>query len=318
MPAPPAEPPAYGGYAAPVGGFAPADSVGDVESLHEFASLPVAPQFDAPAPTTQAFAPAAFAPPADTQPVFSPMQPEAFAAPQPEAAYPPPVFAPAEDQLPPLPPAQDDEGLLAEPSKKKERKGVDKRLLAGALVVVVAGGGYFGYTQLTKKSSSTTANTPIVPVTAPVVHYDFPSNVAGLKLQSAASSASMRGVVLGQVKAFNPALAKSLSFASYSAGQPSIIVMAFHPGAAKLATDYSALVKYSATPDAGNVATAPHAATPGAAGGQMTCGGESGSQPYSWCVWQGTSTVGVMQISGSPKSQITEILTREMRAYAEH
>jgi hypothetical protein len=289
-----------------------------VDSLHEYANLPVAPQFGAPAPATQAFAPAAFPPPAEAAPVFSPLQPEAFAPPQSEAAYPAPVFAPAEDALPPLPPKQDDEGLLAEPEKKKERKGVNKRLLAGALVVVLAGGGYFGYTQLTKKSSSTTANTPVTPVTAPVVHYDFPSNVAGLKLQSAASSASLRGVVLGQVKAFNPALARSLSFASYSAGQPSIIVMSFHPGTAKLAADYAALVKYSATPDAGNVAVSPHAATPGAAGGQMTCGGESGSHPYSWCVWRGTSTVGAMQISGSPKSQITEILTREMRAYAEH
>ncbi len=36
---------------------------GDFESLHDFASLPVAPQFAAPAPATEAFAPAAYPPP---------------------------------------------------------------------------------------------------------------------------------------------------------------------------------------------------------------------------------------------------------------
>ncbi|HEX4015339.1 MAG TPA: hypothetical protein VHX15_01255 [Frankiaceae bacterium] len=305
---------------APVYGAAPATYVdpqqfgdGDFNSLHDFATLPAAAQFSAPAPATEAFAPAAYPPPPAEAPAWQPTA-------QPQPGFPPPVFAPADSAaLPPLPPEQDDQGLLAEPGKRRTgRKGPDKRLLAVALVAVLAGGGYFGYTQLSKKSSSTTANTPIVPVTAPAPKYDFPSNIAGLKLQPAASSAALRASVLADAKKWNATAAKTLSFASYASGHPGIVAFSFHPGTAKLAADYASLVTFSAKPDAGNVAVAPHVAQPGAAGGQMTCGGQSGPDAASWCAWRGASTIGVLVVEGSPKTQITEILTREMRAYAEH
>jgi hypothetical protein len=310
----PQAPPAYG--AAPATYVDPQQfGDGDFSSLHDYANLPVAPQFGAPSPATEAFAPAAaYPPPAPAEaPAWQP-------AAQPQAAFPPPVFAPADaTALPPLPPVQEDEGIFAEPDKPRSgRKGPDKRLLAVALVAVVAGGGYFGYTQLSKKSSSTTANSPVVPVTAPAPKYDFPSNIAGLQLQPAASSAALRASVLAEAKTWNPAASKTMSFASYASGHPGIIAFSFHPGAAKLAADFSSLVAFSAKPDAGNVAVAPHVAQTGAAGGQMSCGGESGPNAQSWCVWRGTSTIGVLVVEGSPKTQITEILTREMRAYAEH
>ena len=306
---------------APVYGAAPATYVdpqqfgdGDLSSLHDFATLPVAPQFGAPAPATEAFSPAAYPPPPPAEaPAWQP------APAQPEVGFPPPVFAPADAAaLPPLPPEQDDEGMFAEPAKRRTgRKGPDKRLLAVALVAVLAGGGYFGYTQLSKKSSST-PNAVVPPVAAPVVPYDFPSNIAGLKLQPASSSAVLRANVLATAKTWNPTAAKTLSFASYASGHPGIIAFSFHPGSAKLAADYASLVAFSAKPDKGNVAVAPHVAQPGAAGGQMTCGGQSGPNAASWCVWRGVSTIGVLTVEGSPKTQITEILTRELRAYAEH
>ena len=308
--------------AAPVYQAAPATYVdpqqlgdGDFNSLHDFASLPIAPQFGAPEPATQAFSPGVYPPPpAAEAPAWQP-------AGQPEPAFPPPVFAPADSaSLPPLPPLQDDDGLLAaEPGKRRTgRKGPDKRLLAVALVAVLAGGGYFGYTQLTKKSSSSTSNAPIVPATAPAPKYDFPSNIAGLQLQPAAKSAALRANTLAIAKQWNPTAAKTMSFASFSAGQPGIIAVSFHPAAAKLATDFSSLVRFTETPATGQVTTGVHVAIPGAAGGQMTCGGVRGANPQSWCVWRGTSTVGVLSVAGSPKTQITEILTRELRAYAEH
>ena len=99
---------------------------------------------------------------------------------------------------------------------------------------------------------------------------------------------------------------------------PHIVAMVFHPAPPSSPRDYASLVRFIATPDKGNVEVPSHVAVPGAAGGQMTCGGESGRDAASWCVWQGTNTIGVLQIEGSPKTQITEILTREMRAYAEH
>jgi hypothetical protein len=307
---------------APAYGAAPATYVdpqqfgdGDFNSLHDFATLPAASQFGAPAPATEAFAPAAYPPPAPAEaPAWQP-------AAQPEAAFPPPVFAPADPaSLPPLPPEQSDEGMFAEPGKRRTgRKGPDKRLLAVALVAVLAGGGYFGYTQLSKKSSSTaTDNGPVVPATAPAPKYDFPSNIAGLQLQPAAKTASLRPAILAEAKTWNAAAAKTLSYASYSAGQPGILAISFHPAAAQLAADYASLVRFTAAPNTGNVAVPSHVAVPGAAGGQMTCGGQSGRDAASWCVWRGATTVGVLQVSGSPKTQITEILTRELRAYAEH
>ena len=294
---------------------------GDFDSLHDFASLPVAPQFGAPAPATEAFSPGVYPPPPAEAPTFAPAPPAAAFDAAPPAGFPPPVFAPApEDALPPLPPAQDDEGLFAEPEKKakKDRKPVDKRLLAGALVVVLAGGGYFGYTQLSKKSSTDNATAPVAPVTAPVAKYNFPSNVAGFKLQPAASSATLRANALADAKKWNPALAKTMSFASYSAGSPSIVAISFHPPASQSVTDFASLVKYTMTPDTGSVTTGVHLAVPGAAGGQMTCGGERGKSVASWCVWRGTSSIGVVQITGSSSTGITEIVTRELRAYAEH
>jgi hypothetical protein len=307
--------------AAPSAYVDPQPAGGDFNTLHDFASLPVAPQFGAvPAVPVEAFSPASFPPPPAEAPAFAPAAPAAFAPAEQPAGFPPPVFAPAvDDALPPLPPVQEDEGFFAEPEKsKKERKPLDKRLLAGALVVVLAGGGYFGYTQLSKKSSNDNATGPVAPVTAPVAKYNFPSNVSGLKLQPAASSATIRANVLAEAKTWNPAAAKTMSFASYSAGTPAILAFTFHPAASKLAADYASLVKFSAKPDPGNVAAAAHASAPGAAGGQMVCGGESGPDAQSWCVFRGTSTIGVMVVSGSPKTQITEILTRELRAFAEH
>jgi hypothetical protein len=334
--APPAAPPAEWNYqpmAAPAEAFGqpgyetmPATTFepqpvtgSEFESLHDFASIPPAAQFGAPAPAAEAFAPAAYPPPAPVAPAaWEPQAAQSAPAEQPDAGFPPPVFAPVPSaELPPLPPEQDNEGFLAEPDKQRTRKGPDKRLLIGALVVVLGAGGYFGYTQLTKKSS-TTANAPVAPVTVPVVHYDFPSNIAGLPLQSAASTAALRTSVLAEAKTWNAAAARTLSVASYSAGKPSIIAISFHPAPAQLASDYASLVRFTAAPSKGNVAVTPQIAVPGAAGGQMTCGGESGASPLSWCAWHGASTIGVLQISGSPKTEITQILTREMRAYAEH
>ena len=311
QPVPPQGPPAYG--AAPATYVDPQQfGDGDFNSLHDFATLPVAPQFGAPAPATEAFSPAAYPPPPPAEaPAWQP------APAQPEVGFPPPVFAPADAAaLPPLPPEQDDEGMFAEPAKPRTgRKGPDKRLLAVALVAVLAGGGYFGYTQLSKKSSST-PNAVVPPVAAPVAHYSFPSNIAGLKLQPS-NPTLLKGAKV-EFSKWSAPLAKTMNLAFFSAGEPSIAAVVFHPAASKLTSDFASLERFTAAPAPGQVTTGVHIAVPGAAGGQMTCGGERGAAPQSWCVWRGTSTVGVLVVEGSPKTQITEILTRELRAYAEH
>jgi hypothetical protein len=294
---------------------------GDFNSLHDFATLPVAPQFAAPAP--EAFAPAAYPPPpTETFGAAPAWQPAA----QPEAAFPPPVFAPADPStLPPLPPVQDDEGFLAEPGKRRsDRKGPDKRLLAVALVAVLAGGGYFGYTQMSKKSDNTSnaavpkVTRPVVPVTPAGTPTAFPAHLAGFALQTGpAAQLQSSQLKAFAVKAY-PTFGKTVSIASYSAGSPAIVAMTFNPGTAGLATTYSTVLANVRKPATGNVVGAFTAVAPGAAGGTMTCGGQRGASPISYCVWEGKTTVGLMYMTGSPKSQITEILTRELRAYAEH
>ncbi len=201
------------------------------------------------------------------------------------------------------------------------KKAPDKRLIAAGLVAVLGAGGYFGYTTFVKKSDSTTtpaATTPVVPAAVTPPAYAFPTNLAGFTLQKTPAATKMAAAALASAKKISPQLAKTMTFASYSAGLPSIVSLSFHPVASQLAADYYALLKFTAAPSKGDVAYAAHSAVPGAAGGVVACGGEAGAHASSYCVWRGATTVGVMQVSGSPKSQITEILTRELRAYAEH
>jgi hypothetical protein len=293
---------------------APAEA-GDFSSLHEYASLPAAQQQ----------APQGFPPPA---PGFAPAD---YPQNAPESTWPPAApltqqFAPGQNQipqqhapLPPLPPPPLEEDPNADSGHRRTgRRSIDKRLLAVIGVVVVAGGGYLAYSHF-GKSSSSGASTPIAPAVVPAApKYDFPANAAGFKLQPAASSAQERAASLAELKQFSPVAATSMSFASYSAGHPEIIALTFRTNAATIATTYTKFVKFVAKPDKGNVAVRPHSAVPGAAGGTMICGGQSGADTQSWCVWHDKNTIGLTVIEGTPKTQINEIVTREMRAYAEH
>jgi hypothetical protein len=207
-----------------------------------------------------------------------------------------------------------------------KRRGPDKKLLALLAVVVVAAGGYFGYTQLHKSSSSSDssnsapvpASKPVTPVTPKAAAYDFPSNVGGFKLQTG-PAASLQAK---QLKAFAakqfPAFGNTASVASYSSGQPEIVAVTYHPARAKLASTYDTLLDNVRKPAKGNTVGAFKAVAPGAAGGAMTCGGQSGASPIAYCVFQGRSVAGVVYTTGSPKSAMAEIITRELRAYAEH
>jgi hypothetical protein len=293
---------------------APAEA-GDFSSLHEYASLPAAQPQQAPQgfpPPPQGFAPADYpqSQPESTWPPAAPLNQQ----------YGPGQIPTQNAPLPPLPPPPLEDDLSADSGHRRTgRRSIDKRLLAVIGVVVVAGGGYLAYSHFSKSSSSSSASAPIVPATAPAApKYDFPANAAGFKLQPAASSAQERTAALAQLKQFSPVAATSMSFASYSAGHPEIIALTFRTPAATIATTYTKFVAFVAKPDKGNVAVRPHSAIPGAAGGTMVCGGQSGNNTQSWCVWHNKNTVGLTVIEGTPKTQINEIVTREMRAFAEH
>ena len=341
----------------------PAGASVDFESLHDFASLPAAQPYEpqafeqqphalrAPAPESyvpQSYAPQSYAPQSYAPQSYAPQAPAGYGAPAAPQGWPapqstqapegfgPPQHADLSTTLPPLPPAPAGEEAAAEGGRRRKARGKkasgakasggkapDKRLLALALVVVLAGGGYFGYTQLTKKSDSTTATAtvPTVPKVAPTVTatpYGFPTHVAGFALHTgSAASLQNRQLRAFAIKAY-PTFGKTVSVASYSAGSPAVVAMSFHPAAGSLSTTYSTVLANVRKPATGNVVGAFTAVPPGAAGGKMTCGGQRGASPISYCVWQGKSSVGLMYVTGSPKSQITEILTREIRAYAEH
>ncbi len=334
--APAAEP-----FAAPVGApLAPAQSPADFETLQDYASLPAARPFGAPAePQYAPQAPQSYAPQSYAPQSYAPQDgaPASYATPTAPATWPVPAQMPSPEGFAPaphpdmssvltgLPLAPIDEQPPAEGrrrSKSRSGRSPDKRLLAVALVAVLAGGGYFGYTQLSKKSDTTTPavaapTTPVVPAVT-VTPYAFPIHVAGFALRTgSAANLQNRQLKAFAIKAY-PAFSKTVSVASYSAGTPAIVAMSFQPKAARLPGTYATVLSNVRKPAAGNVVGAFTAVPPGAAGGKLTCGGQRGASPISYCVWQGKKTVGLMYVTGSPKSQITEILTREMRAYAEH
>ena len=109
-----------------------------------------------------------------------------------------------------------------------------------------------------KKSSSTTSNGPVVPLTAHVAKYAFPSNVAGLKLQP--SNPTLLKDARAEVSEWNAPLAKTMNLAIFSAGHPVIAAEVFHPAPSQLAAQYASLVRFVATPGKGDVAVAPHVA----------------------------------------------------------
>lgn len=228
--------------------------------------------------------------------------------------------------IPPLQPLAPEE-LEPEPETGRGRRrratrsgGANKRLLALAAVVVLAAGGFYGYKEFTKSGSSSDATSAATgPVAAPVVpRYAFPTAISSYRLQTgAAATTAHRQIRTFALKEF-PAFGRTASIASYGTGKPAIIVTAFHPRASALPGAYSALLGSVRKPQKGNVVGTFSAAAPGAAGGKMTCGGQRGAAPIAYCVWSGTSTVGMVSVSGSPDTTLAQNLTRELRAFAEH
>ena len=112
-----------------------------------------------------------------------------------------------------------------------------------------------------------------------------------------------------------------MTFASYSAGQPAIYAMtSSRRGQSQLAAYYAALVQQSAAPDAGNVDRRLRTcAVPGAAGGTDDLRRrERHLRLLVVRLARHDHRRRQLTVTGSPKTQITEIITREMRAYAEH
>jgi hypothetical protein len=292
----------------------------DFDALQQYATLPPAQPPAAQAP------PANFAPPArftaqarQASPPPLAWEPEQV-SPAPAQPQAPPAYPPPGALLPPLPPEPSDEGRGSYAGKRRAgRKAPDRRPLTVALVAVLAGvlagGGYFGYTQLTKKSDA--ATTAVTPVGTAAPRYDFPAVLANFSLQTGtAATAQQRQLRLSAVAAY-PGFGKA-SVASYGTGKSPIIAVSFHPATAKLSSGYSAVLAGARKPATGNVVGAFTAANPGAAGGQMTCGGQRGAAPIAYCVWRGKSTVGVLSIAGTATTGTAQILARELRAYAEH
>ncbi len=338
---PPQPPPALQAYAVPT--FAPAEPApmpGGYEppAPTTFTPLPtygvqLDPGFDSPqhfAAPAPAFpeAPAHVGPAGDmSAPAFPP-------------PFPPP--APGFDPEPvhPLTPLSADDGNDGEgpaaDGKRRAKRGPDRKLLALLALVVVAGGGYFGYTQLNKSSDSTDTPTSVPTAAAPSVRptqapasaggtgtaatgqYGFPKQLSGYTQQTSAAATRQAQ----QLKAFAaqqlPAIGKTAQVSVYASGTPGVVATTYRPAAANLASAYSTLLANVRKPAAGNRVGAFTAVAPGAAGGSMTCGGQSGASPIAYCVFRGTSAVGMVYMTGTPKPAMVEIITREMRAYAEH
>ena len=333
--APPTEP-APGDYEPPAPAtFTPLPTYGvqldpGFDSLQRYAAPPAAFQ-QAPAfPQTPAHVGPAGDMPA---PAFPP--PTA----QPEATFAPPAPGLEPEPVHPLTALNADDGHDdngSDAGAKHAKRGPDRKLLALLAVVVIAGGGYFGYTQLNKSSDDTDTPTSVPTVTAPSTRpsqapatgtpvtpataglYGFPKQLSGYSLQTSAAATRQAQQLKGFAAQQLPSIGKTAQVAVYASGTPGVVATTYRPAAANLASAYSTLLANVRKPAAGNRVGAFTAVAPGAAGGSMTCGGQSGASPIAYCVFRGASAVGMIYMIGTPKTAMVEILTREMRAYAEH
>jgi hypothetical protein len=306
--------------------YATADSLtapGQLEGLHEFAALPMTP-----AP--------AFPPPADDLPAYPAASSWPAPAQQPTGQHDVGVFAPEQAVLaPPMPPVDGHPtGEDAESGHRKSGRRPNTALLALATVVVLGAGGYFGYTQLTKSDSS--ASTPVIPV-APkhptnstpaakpavtpttTVAYNYPSTIAGFRLQSSAAASMLQRQFTAFSKgAYQPYMGTP-SIESYGAPYgPAIVAVTYHPTASRLSLGFATMLAGVHKPATNNIVGAFASVPAGAAGGSMTCGSQAGASPITYCIWQGKSATGMVYMLGGADVPINQAVTREMRAYAEH
>jgi hypothetical protein len=210
----------------------------------------------------------------------------------------------------------------------------NKALIALAAVVVLGGAGYFGYTQLSKSDDSSspvvtkpvtphssvapvTPATPVTPSTA-AKPYAFPNSVAGYALRTSPSAAALLRQVATFSKSAYPAAMGTPSIASYGTATTAFVVAeSFHPSAGRLSGGYTLLLNGARKPATGNVVGPFTSVPPGAAGGTMACGAQRGASPISYCIWKGTSTVGMVYMKGSTNIPATQAITRELRAFGE-
>jgi hypothetical protein len=201
--------------------------------------------------------------------------------------------------------------------------------------VILGGGGYFGYTQLSKSDSNTgtsaatpatsvapktpTASTPAAVTPAGSAAYSYPTKLAGFSVLSGSSASLLARQITAFDKGAYPAYMGTPMVASYGTGATaSVVASTFHPAASKLDAAYAAIVAGVRKPATGNTVGVFKSVPAGAAGGSMTCGAQTGASPISFCVWKGTSAVGVVYLKGQTDTPVNQALTRELRAYAEH
>ena len=299
-----------------------------------------------PAPAGYDLAPPAFPAPAYPSPAGDlPVYPAAPSWPTPEASQ--HAFnAPAPELLTPIAPSAEGVSIGDEPptgedadGAHRKSRGPNKALIALAAVVILGGGGYFGYTHFVKSStdSSTStgtstpkAATPVAPksaksstptVTTPTgtVSYNYPSSLAGFSVRTSSAASALQRQITSFAKGAYPAYLGTPVIASYgTASTASVVAYTFHPAASKLSDGFATLLAGAHQAATGNTVGDFTSVPAGAAGGSMTCGSQTGASPISYCIWKGTSAVGMVYMKGQTDTPINQALTRELRAYAEH
>ncbi len=293
-----------------------------------------------PAPTPDAFgAPAGYPampgmPPSQS---YNPYTAAAFGQQLPDTVMPGSVpGGPAVDMpggMPPLTPLPLEDDTASGGHRRGDRKP-NKALLGLLVVAILGGGGYYGYTHFIKKSdsssqssstpSTTTPTKPATPVTpggsaTKAKVYAFPAALNTFQLQSGAKVTAAKAPVQKFVNQVFTPYAKTLTYASYELGSPQVYGWTIRPGAANVPAAYKLLLnRVQAFRQPGAVFLPMTVQPAGAAGGQMTCGGQRGTGAASYCVWRGSDVVGYFTITGANQAWQTAALTRELRAYAEH
>ena len=190
-------------------------------------------------------------------------------------------------------------------------------VVAGGAAALLAGGGLLAYTQL--HGSSTPAVVPPAAgsrLVAPA--FALPTNVGGLPVQPAASSAATRTSVTAALARRAPGTPAPTKVAAFGSGPGSSLDVAVYRAGTRGAATADSLVKGLSKPRSGDRGIGARVVPAGAAGGRMTCGGESGKGAATWCVWTSASSVGVTQAPGSTDVSALAASTRELRAFAAH
>lgn len=211
--------------------------------------------------------------------------------------------------------------LLSE--DRPPRSGGPRRavaLLAGLAVLGTAG--FLGYSQLS--GSDTSGGTAGAATSAPTTvrpKFTPPANLSMFAQVSPAQATQLAAnykAISSTAQSDLPAPTLVTGYQPAGTTNPTVLVVQYAAAGADDDDRYQQLVGQLSRPAPGNSTVAARPIAPGAAGGEMLCGAQTGgAAPTAWCSWKSGKGYGFLRTSGTGDSSFAGTFVRELRAYAE-